>query len=46
MLTPYLMVDAKCLADYTSIVKNLVKMKKFIVLIPNAGKCTRCYRAK
>uniref|UniRef100_A0A2M4A3J4 Putative nonsense-mediated mrna decay protein n=1 Tax=Anopheles triannulatus TaxID=58253 RepID=A0A2M4A3J4_9DIPT len=36
LLTPYLMVDAKCLADYTSIVKNLVKMKKFIVLIPNA----------
>ncbi|XP_049537010.1 nonsense-mediated mRNA decay factor SMG5 [Anopheles darlingi] len=36
LLTPYVMVDAKCLADYTSIVKNLVKMKKFIVLIPKA----------
>lgn len=36
--TPYLVVDAKSLADYTTIVKNLIKTKKFVVLIPNAGK--------
>uniref|UniRef100_A0A182PPP2 PIN domain-containing protein n=1 Tax=Anopheles epiroticus TaxID=199890 RepID=A0A182PPP2_9DIPT len=36
ILTPYLMLDSKCLTEYTSIVKNLVKTKKFVVLIPNA----------
>lgn len=35
-LTPYLVVDAKCLTEFTPIVKNLVKTKKFLVLIPNA----------
>lgn len=36
-LTPYIMVDSKCLTDYLYIVKNLVKSKKFVVLIPKAG---------
>lgn len=35
-LTPYLMLDSKCLTEYTSIVKNLVKTKKFVILIPTA----------
>ncbi|CRL01472.1 CLUMA_CG014443, isoform A [Clunio marinus] len=35
-LTPYIMLDSKCLTDYLNIVKNLVKSKKFIVLIPKA----------
>lgn len=37
-LTPYLIVDAKVLANHLSIIKNLVKSKKFVVLIPKAGK--------
>lgn len=37
-MTPFLVVDAKALTEYNGIVKNLVKTKKFIVLIPNAGK--------
>ncbi|CAD7086352.1 unnamed protein product [Hermetia illucens] len=36
ILTPYIVVDTKSLTEYTNIVKNLVKTKKFIVLIPNA----------
>ncbi|EAA12461.5 AGAP008181-PA, partial [Anopheles gambiae str. PEST] len=36
VLTPYLVLDSKCLSEYTSIVKNLIKSKKFVVLIPNA----------
>lgn len=36
--TPYLVMDAMALAEYATIVKNLVKSKKFVVLIPNAGK--------
>lgn len=36
-LTPYIMLDSKCLTDYLYIVKNLVKSKKFVVLIPKAG---------
>lgn len=35
-LTPYLVLDSKCLSEYTAIVKNLVKTKKFVVLIPSA----------
>lgn len=35
-LTPYLMLDSACLTEYTSIVKNLVKTKKFVILIPTA----------
>ncbi|XP_058818951.1 nonsense-mediated mRNA decay factor SMG5-like [Topomyia yanbarensis] len=35
-LTPYLMLDSKCLTEYTYIVKNLVKTKKFVILIPTA----------
>lgn len=35
-LTPYLMLDSKCLTEYTSIVKNLVKTKKFVILVPTA----------
>lgn len=38
VLTPYIMLDSGCLTDYLYIVKNLVKSKKFVVLIPNAGK--------
>lgn len=37
-MTPFVVVDAKALTEYNGIVKNLVKSKKFIVLIPNAGK--------
>lgn len=37
-LTPYLMLDTKSLSDYLYVVKNLVKSKKFVVLIPKAGK--------
>lgn len=37
-LTPYVMVDSVCLTDFLYIVKNLVKSKKFVVLIPKAGK--------
>ncbi|XP_055923205.1 nonsense-mediated mRNA decay factor SMG5 [Eupeodes corollae] len=36
IMTPFVVVDAKALTEYTGIVKNLVKSKKFIVLIPNA----------
>lgn len=39
ILTPYIVVDAKSLTEYTDIVKNLVKTRKFIVLIPNAVLC-------
>lgn len=35
--TPYLVMDASALADYSTTVKHLVKSKKFVVLIPNAG---------
>ncbi|GAB0092560.1 Smg5 [Sergentomyia squamirostris] len=35
-LTPYLMMDSKSLTEYQSTVKNLVKARKFVVLIPNA----------
>ncbi|XP_049279919.1 nonsense-mediated mRNA decay factor SMG5 [Anopheles funestus] len=35
-LTPYLVLDSKCLTEYTSIVKNLIRTKKFVVLIPGA----------
>ena len=31
-------MDSKSLTEYTNIVKNLVKSKKFLILIPNAGK--------
>lgn len=40
-LTPYVMLDSKCLTDYLYIVKNLVKSKKFVVLIPKAGESRR-----
>jgi protein SMG5 len=36
-LTPYIVLDTKCLSDYTPIVKNLVKTKAFVILIPKAG---------
>lgn len=35
-LTPYLMMDSKSLTEYQTTVKNLVKARKFVVLIPNA----------
>lgn len=38
ILTPYLVVDAKVLSNYLEIVKKLVKARKFVVLIPSAGK--------
>lgn len=38
ILTPYLVVDTKALTNHLAIVKNLVKAKKFVVLIPKAGK--------
>lgn len=37
IMTPFIVVDAKALTEYNGIVKNLVKSRKFIVLIPNAG---------
>ena len=42
-LTPYIMLDSNCLTDYLYIVKNLVKSKKFIVLIPSAGKFSNIF---
>ncbi|XP_055372034.1 nonsense-mediated mRNA decay factor SMG5 [Condylostylus longicornis] len=36
VLTPFVVVDSKALVEYTGIVKELVKCKKFIVLIPDA----------
>ncbi|TMW50915.1 hypothetical protein DOY81_003988 [Sarcophaga bullata] len=36
IMTPFIVVDAKALTEYNGIVKNLVKSRKFIVLIPNA----------
>lgn len=38
ILTPYLVVDSKVLSQHLDIVKKLVKAKKFVVLIPSAGK--------
>lgn len=37
-LSPYIMPDSKCLSEHFSIVKNLVNSKKFVLLIPQAGK--------
>lgn len=37
-LTPYLMVDSKSLTEHLNIIKNLVKTRKFVLLIPKAGK--------
>lgn len=36
ILTPYIVVDTKALSEYTHVVKNLAKIKKFIILIPLA----------
>lgn len=41
VLTPYLIVDTKALINHLSIVKTLVKAKKFVVLIPKAGELSR-----
>lgn len=38
ILTPYLVVDTRVLSHHLDIVKKLVKAKKFVVLIPSAGK--------
>ncbi|KAF2890735.1 hypothetical protein ILUMI_15438, partial [Ignelater luminosus] len=35
-LSPYLVLDADCLTQYSSFVKHLVNSKKFIVIIPSA----------
>lgn len=37
-LSPYLVLDADALIKYTFMVKNLVNSRKFIVLVPTAGK--------
>lgn len=42
ILTPYLVVDTRVLSHHLDIVKKLVKAKKFVVLIPSAGKCLVC----
>uniref|UniRef100_A0A336LTY4 CSON015414 protein n=1 Tax=Culicoides sonorensis TaxID=179676 RepID=A0A336LTY4_CULSO len=34
ILTPYIVVDIKALTEYTAIVKNLSKSKKFVILVP------------
>lgn len=39
-LSPYIMPDSKCLSEHFNIVKNLVSSKKFVLLIPQAGKFT------
>ena len=36
ILTPYIVLDTKALAEYTPVVKNLAKTKKFLILIPMA----------
>lgn len=38
ILTPYLVVDSRVLSHHLDIVKKLVKAKKFVVLVPSAGK--------
>lgn len=38
IFTPYLVVDSNVLSNHLEIVKQLVKAKKFVVLIPSAGK--------
>lgn len=35
--TPYLVMDTMALTDFATIVKSLIKTKKFVVLVPNAG---------
>lgn len=35
--TPFLMVDTSALIYYLQIVKNIVKTREFVVLIPKAG---------
>lgn len=37
-LSPYLVIDARVLSHHLDIIKKLVKAKKFVVLIPSAGK--------
>lgn len=39
VLTPYIVVDTKALVDFTSIIKNLVRSKKFVILVPTAVLC-------
>lgn len=34
ILTPYIVVDTKALTEYTSIVKSMLKTKKFVILVP------------
>lgn len=36
-VTPFLVMDAAALTDSAQMVKNLIKTKKFVVLIPSAG---------
>lgn len=38
VMSPFVVVDSKALTEYNGIVKSLVRTKKCIVLIPNAGK--------
>lgn len=37
-LSPYLVLDSDALIKYTYMVKSLVNSRKFIVLVPTAGK--------
>lgn len=39
VMSPFVVVDSKALTEYNGIVKSLVRTKKCIVLIPNAGEC-------
>lgn len=46
-LSPYLVLDADALTKHIAIVKQLVNSRKFIVVIPTAGKLfnyTGCFR--
>lgn len=36
--TPYLVLDAKSLTQHLAIVKSLIQSKKFVILVPNAGR--------
>lgn len=36
--TPYLVLDSKSLTQHLSIVKSLIQSKKFVILVPKAGK--------
>lgn len=39
--SPYLVLDADALIKQTFMVKHLVNSRKFIIIVPSAGKCLR-----